>query len=38
MTLGEPLPKLPIWLSENHSLEFDLERSYEKACADLSIP
>ncbi|MGL6074292.1 MAG: DUF4058 family protein [Fimbriiglobus sp.] len=38
MTIGQPLPALPIWLGETHSLEFDLERSYEQACEDLSIP
>jgi hypothetical protein len=38
MTIGQPLPALPIWLGETHSLEFNLDRSYEQACEDLSIP
>ena len=38
MTVGEPLPSLPIWLADDVSILFDLERSYEKACTDLSIP
>jgi hypothetical protein len=38
MAVGEPLPPLPIWLADDVSLMFDLERSYEQACTDLSIP
>lgn len=37
MTLGQPLPVLPVWLSDTLSVDFDLERSYEQACEDLSI-
>jgi hypothetical protein len=37
MTLGQPLPLLPVWLSDTQSVDFDLERSYEQACEDLSI-
>lgn len=38
MAVGQPLPPLPLWLSDDVRLVFDLERSYEQACADLSIP
>lgn len=38
MTVGQSLPSLPLWLTDTHSLLFDLERSYEQACEDLSIP
>jgi Protein of unknown function (DUF4058) len=38
MAVGQALPALPIWLNDTQSLLFDLERSYEQACEDLSIP
>lgn len=38
MVVGAPLPALPVWLTETQSVLFDLERSYEQACEDLSIP
>jgi uncharacterized protein DUF4058 len=38
MHVGQPLPGLPLWLSEEHRFEFDLDRSYAQACDDLSIP
>jgi hypothetical protein len=38
MAVGQPLPALPVWLTETQSVLFDLERSYEQACEDLSIP
>jgi hypothetical protein len=38
MAVGQPLPPLPVWLTETQSVLFDLERSYEQACEDLSIP
>jgi hypothetical protein len=37
LTLGEPLPTLPLWLSQDVVVPLDLERSYEQACEDLSI-
>ncbi len=37
MAVGERLPPLPLWLADGVSVVFDLERSYEQACADLSI-
>jgi hypothetical protein len=38
MAVGERLPELPLWLTDDVSLVFDLDRSYEQACTDLSIP
>jgi hypothetical protein len=35
---GQPLPSLPLWLTETQSISFDLERSYEQTCEDLCIP
>ena len=37
MTVGEPLPALPVWLSESLGIVFDLDRSYEQACSDLGF-
>src|SRR5262249_15128620 len=37
LALGQPLPKLPLWLSEALVVPLDLEQSYEKACDDLFI-
>lgn len=38
LAVGQPLPPLPLWLSDDVRLAFDLERSYEQACEDVSIP
>jgi len=32
LTIGQPLPKLPLWLSDTLCLQFDLEESYEATC------
>ena len=37
LTLGQPLPTLPLWLSEDLVVPLDLEASYEQACSDLWI-
>jgi uncharacterized protein DUF4058 len=37
LALGQLLPTLPVWLSQNLSVPFDLEQSYQQACADLAI-
>jgi hypothetical protein len=37
MTVGEPLPTVPLWLSEQIAVPLDLEKSYEQACHDLWI-
>ena len=34
---GQPLPCLPLWLTEDHAIPLDLEASYEKTCSDLRI-
>ena len=34
---GQPLPTLPLWLSEDLVVPLDLEESYEQACSDLWI-
>jgi hypothetical protein len=38
LSVGQPLPPLPIWLPDGVSILFDLERCYEQACSDLSFP
>jgi hypothetical protein len=37
LVVGQPLPTLPLWLSEDLFVPLDLERSYEQACSDLWI-
>jgi hypothetical protein len=37
LTIGEALPKLPLWLAESLVVPLDLEQSYEQACRDLWI-
>ena len=37
MTIGQPLPTLPLWLAEELVVSLDLEPSYEQACHDLWI-
>jgi hypothetical protein len=37
LVVGERLPTLPLWLSEDLSIPLDLEPSYEQACHDLWI-
>ncbi|MBL8794994.1 MAG: DUF4058 family protein [Planctomycetia bacterium] len=35
LALGQPLPTLPLWLTEKRAVPLDLEQSYEQACHDL---
>ena len=35
LALGQPLPTLPLWLTEKLAVPLDLEQSYEQACHDL---
>jgi hypothetical protein len=35
LALGQPLPTLPLWLSDERSVALDLEPTYEQACNDL---
>jgi len=37
LTLGQPLPSLPVWLSEIETVTLDLEASYEETCRVLRI-
>src|SRR5262249_51824764 len=37
MHLGQPLPKLPIWLDVDLRIDLDLESSYEETCRVLRI-
>jgi hypothetical protein len=37
MTIGQSLPKLPLWLDDSLVVSLDLEESYEQACHDLWI-
>lgn len=37
LTVGQPLPTLPLWLSPTRVIPLDLEASYEKTCDDLSV-
>jgi hypothetical protein len=35
--IGQPLPTLPLWLTQDLVVPLDLERSYEQVCSDLWI-
>ena len=37
LTLGQPLPTLPLWLAENLAVPLELELSYEETCRILRI-
>jgi hypothetical protein len=37
LTVGQPLPTLPLWLAENFYVPLDLEASYEETCRVLRI-
>jgi len=37
LTLGQPLPTLPLWIAADFSVPLDLEASYRATCADLRI-
>ena len=37
LSVGQPLPTLPLWLREDLVMALDLEQSYEQACSDLWI-
>jgi hypothetical protein len=38
LIVGQPLPTLPIWLSEDLAVSLDLESAYEETCRVLRIP
>jgi hypothetical protein len=37
LAVGQPLPKLPLWLADALVVPLDLEQSYEQTCRDLWI-
>ena len=37
LAVGEPLPTLPIWLTESKAISLDLESSYQETCRALRI-
>lgn len=37
LALGQPLPKLPLWLTEELAIALDLEAAYEETCRVLRI-
>jgi hypothetical protein len=37
LTLGRPLPTLPLWLAEDLAVPLDLENTYEETCRGLRI-
>ena len=37
LAIGQRLPTLPIWLTENNAVSLDLEASYEETCRVLRI-
>jgi hypothetical protein len=38
LSIGKPLPTLPLWLAENLAVPLELEASYEETCRILRIP
>ena len=38
LTLGQPLPTLPLWLADNFAVPLELEPGYEETCRVLRIP
>ncbi len=37
LTMGQPLPTLPLWIASDFSVPLDLEVSYQATCSDLRI-
>ena len=38
LTVGQPLPTLPLWLADNLAVPLELEASCEETCRILRIP
>ena len=38
LAVGEMLPKVPLWLRDDLSVQLDLESSYREACQSMGIP
>ena len=37
LALGQPLPTLPLWLTDDLAVPLELEASYEEACSILRL-
>jgi hypothetical protein len=37
LIVGQKLPKLPVWLTDDLAVSLDLETSYEEACQVLRV-
>lgn len=37
LTLGQPLPMMPLWLADDFAVPLELEKSYEESCGILGI-
>jgi Protein of unknown function (DUF4058) len=37
LEIGQPLPTLPLWLTDSLAIPLELERNYEQTCQDLRI-
>jgi hypothetical protein len=38
LAIGQPLPTLPLWLSDDLAIPLDLAQSYEETCRVLRLP
>ncbi len=38
LQIGQPIPKVPLWLAADFSIPLDLEESYEETCKALRLP
>jgi hypothetical protein len=38
LSLGQPLPTLPLWIADNLAVPLELEEGYEQSCNILGIP
>ena len=38
LTVSQPLPTLPLWLSDDLAIPLELESSYEETCQVLRLP
>jgi hypothetical protein len=38
LSLGLPLPTVPLWLADNLAVPLELEESYEQSCSILNLP
>src|SRR5258708_1365050 len=38
LSLGQPLPTVPLWLADDLAVPLELDESYEQSCVILNIP